>query len=400
LTRYSHSRIGAFENCPYQYKLRYIDRIKADVEGIEAFMGSRVHEVFEKLYDDKKRCKENTLEELLAYYDEVWDKNWHEGIEIVRAGYTPQNYRDMGAKAIREYYASHQPFDEGKVLGIEKQVTVPLGTDTEDTFIGYIDRLMLMPEGRYEIHDYKASGSLPAQEKVDTDRQLALYQLAIENDYPDAKDNVGLVWHYVLFDKDIRSTRTRKQLDVLIRDIRSKIDEINAATEFVPKESSLCSWCGYRALCPSFKHEAKMEEKAPNEFLQDDGVQLVNKYVAVDLKLKELELEKDQLKDAIIQYAAKEEVKVIVGSGHKLKISSSETVGFPSKSTDLEKYRELVSILKGAGVWEEISSLDRNALKEKLESSGWSAILREAVEVYAERGVQTRITKSKVKGEE
>jgi len=43
---YSHSRIGTFENCPRQYKLKYIDRIQLPEgkTGVEAFLGSRVHE--------------------------------------------------------------------------------------------------------------------------------------------------------------------------------------------------------------------------------------------------------------------------------------------------------------------------------------------------------------------
>jgi len=37
---YSHSRVSCFENCPYQYKLKYVDRVKVDVvTTVEAFMG-------------------------------------------------------------------------------------------------------------------------------------------------------------------------------------------------------------------------------------------------------------------------------------------------------------------------------------------------------------------------
>ena len=34
---YSHSRLSTFETCPLQYKLRYVDKIKKEEEGIEAF---------------------------------------------------------------------------------------------------------------------------------------------------------------------------------------------------------------------------------------------------------------------------------------------------------------------------------------------------------------------------
>lgn len=37
---YSHSRLGSFENCRLSYKYRYIDRIRKEGEGVEAFLGS------------------------------------------------------------------------------------------------------------------------------------------------------------------------------------------------------------------------------------------------------------------------------------------------------------------------------------------------------------------------
>lgn len=73
---YSHSKLGTYENCPWKYKLSYIDKLeKPEVEGIEAFVGSRVHDVLEKCYRDLKFTKVNSMDELLAYYNEIWDKN-------------------------------------------------------------------------------------------------------------------------------------------------------------------------------------------------------------------------------------------------------------------------------------------------------------------------------------
>ena len=75
---YSHSQLSTYETCPHQYKLSYIDKIKIETEGIEAFMGSRVHEALEKLYRDLKVTKLNTLEKILDDYRQDWEKNWNE----------------------------------------------------------------------------------------------------------------------------------------------------------------------------------------------------------------------------------------------------------------------------------------------------------------------------------
>jgi len=64
---YSHSQLSTYETCPHQYRLAYIEKIKTETEGIEAFMGSRVHDTLEKLYRDLKVTRLNTLEELLSF---------------------------------------------------------------------------------------------------------------------------------------------------------------------------------------------------------------------------------------------------------------------------------------------------------------------------------------------
>ncbi|MDI6846268.1 MAG: PD-(D/E)XK nuclease family protein, partial [Candidatus Saccharicenans sp.] len=50
--KYSHSKLSTFENCPLKFKLAYIDEIRVEEEGIEAFLGSRFHQAMEKLYSE------------------------------------------------------------------------------------------------------------------------------------------------------------------------------------------------------------------------------------------------------------------------------------------------------------------------------------------------------------
>ena len=81
MTIYSHSRLETFKNCPLKYKFNYIDKIKREEEGIEAFLGSRFHEVMEKIYKDLP-FRKYSLDEMLDFYEDDWDKNYHEKIII------------------------------------------------------------------------------------------------------------------------------------------------------------------------------------------------------------------------------------------------------------------------------------------------------------------------------
>ncbi len=93
---YSDSQLGMYEQCPWKYKLCYRDKIKRDTKGIEAFLGSRVHDTLQKCYEDVKYTKVNSLKDLLAYYNKIWQENWSDAIVIVRQELTREHYRALG----------------------------------------------------------------------------------------------------------------------------------------------------------------------------------------------------------------------------------------------------------------------------------------------------------------
>ena len=125
-----------------------------------------------------------------------------------------------------------------------------------------IDRLTKQKDGTYEIHDYKTSSSLPPPARLERDRQLALYQIGIEQSFPDA-ESIELVWHYLVFNKTLRSRRTPQQLDELRSRTIQLIDQIEANTSFQPKPGPLCRWCEYRDLCPEGPASPSREESEP-----------------------------------------------------------------------------------------------------------------------------------------
>ncbi len=272
---YSHSRLSTYEKCPLQYRFRYLDRIKRDVQSIEAFMGNRVHEALEKLYRDLMMSRRASLDELLALYQKAWRENWSEKITIVKTEYTVDHYRQVGERCLAGYYRRYEPFEDGQTLGLEDRVQLSLDAAGRYQLQGYIDRLVRAADGVYEIHDYKTGGSLPSDADLRKDRQLTLYQMAVEKRFPDARD-VRLVWHYLAFDQRLTSARTPEDLEQHRRRTIGLIDTIEETKTFPPKESALCRWCEYRDICPVQKHLVKVEALEPNRYLSDDGVRLVD----------------------------------------------------------------------------------------------------------------------------
>ena len=72
---YSHSRLSTYENCPFQYKLRYVDKVKPELGNtIESFMGSMVHDTLEWLYRLVSNSNTASKESLLSKYNQLWTK--------------------------------------------------------------------------------------------------------------------------------------------------------------------------------------------------------------------------------------------------------------------------------------------------------------------------------------
>ncbi len=381
---YSHSRLETYENCPRQYKLQYIDRVEIEeVEGIEAFLGGRVHEALEKLYKDVRMTCLPSVEEVIAYYDKIWDENWHEGVNIVHADYTADNYRERGRRCLADYYKQYYPFDSSKIIAIEHLVFFPLDEGSQYWIRGVVDRIAVSKDGTYEIHDYKASGRLKTQEEADKDRQLALYHLALERMWPDVKD-VDLVWHYLVFGKELRSRRTAAELKTLRQDVMDIIRTIEKDKDFRPKESPLCDWCAYPAFCPAKKHAAMIAALPPNKYLEEPGVKLVNAYADLQRREREVNEEIDQVKEALIHYARENAVESIRGSDHKVLVKIYKGLGFPGR--DDPGREELEALVKKLGLWDRVSMLNMISLAKLVEGGTLDPQVAEKISVLGTEG--------------
>ena len=353
MTCYSHSRISTFETCPYQYKLRYIDKKKPEIPTtIEAFMGDIVHQALEDLYKKKKFKKRVAKASLIKFYRDLWTKNYSKDILIVKKdeGLTTDNYRKMGEKFISDYYDRMKPFDQLTILGLETtdRMTLPDGNQWHVR----IDKLGCDSEGNYFVCDYKTNSRMKDQEEADSDRQLAMYSTWVKDKFKDAK-SVKLIWHMLAFNKDAISERTDGQLEKLQNEIVEKIKEIEFATEFPRKQTALCNYCGFKSECPSFKHEAELEKiETIEKFKEDEGVKIVDEFSEIKTKLIELKKLDEEFKAKLIAYAKQFDVDILYGSNKKCSVKPYQKVVYPEDKT------EIIRLLKDKGLWEEFAMIN------------------------------------------
>ncbi len=394
---YSHSQLSMYEECPLKYKLCYRDGIKRDTESVEAFLGNMVHETLKKCYDDVRLTKLNTLDELLSNYDSIWQKRWHDLIVITKKDVNQEHYKALGKKMVETYYRRYAPFDADTTIQTEMRLNFALGEDEKYRLTGYIDRLSCTSDGTYRIHDYKTSAYLPSQQQADSDRQLGLYHIGVQKRWPDVKD-IKLVWHYLAFDRELVSSRSDEAVAQLVTDTTRLIDEIESAKEFPPKESGYCEWCEYPDLCPMRKHFYTVEALPANEYLNEPGVVLVNRYAELKEQARAIGEEMDKVKEALTEYARRENVTLIRGSSHKVRVRFDEKLKFPSKN---EPEREgLDEVIMQAGKWLEVSQLDTAALTRIVEEGLWDKELIDQVMKYGRIEETSAVYLSKLKEDE
>jgi putative RecB family exonuclease len=399
MTVYSHSRLSCYEQCPQKFKLQYIEKLETEEEQtVEAFLGIRVHEALEKLYRDLAHQKRNTLEELLGFFTTEWDTNWTDDISIVREEYHAENYLNMGKKYLSDYYQRYHPFNQGKTVALEDLIRITLDTEGNFKLQGYIDRLTETRDGFYEIHDYKTNSRMPLADYIRSDRQLALYMIGVQNQYPDVKD-VKLIWHFLKFDKEIDSTRTDKELAQLKKDTIQLIETIEDDERYEAHPGYLCDWCEYQSCCPQWSHLHLIKEKPANEYLKDSGVVLVNRYAEVRSAQKLANLQWDseleKLEEALSSFAEKEHVEVVFGSKNKVRVTDSEKYSFPSKNS--KEREQLEKVLQKYGRLQDVSQLDTAALGKVLQEKQWELEVLEALQTYIQVERKKRFYLSKIK---
>ncbi len=389
---FSPSKLACYQDCPKRYQYRYVDKISRRRKTPETVLGTSVHAAFEELHGLVTGGKVPTLAEVQATFEAELEKEWDETVKLRDERFTRDDWRRVGLECVKTYYEAGFPFDKDKTVAVEKKVGFPIAVDGAEYRIeGYVDRLVLAKDGAFEIHDYKTSKSLPTQDYVDADWQLALYELAIRHDWPDA-EKVRLRWHYVRHGKVLTSERDLAAREKLRAEATALIGAIKHDHDFPPKPSPLCDWCEYKDLCPLFAHPEKIAALPPAERKKDDGVKLADAFAELEGRRKKLredlkaaDVEKQTLEERLADWAQGAGVSVVAGTDADVSVTVKEEVHLPTKSHDPEKNASLEKEARESALWPDVAKLDGHALVEGVKTKRWAGELLTLAEALLER---------------
>jgi RecB family exonuclease len=351
--RFSYTALETYKNCPLKFEFREIDKIKTP-KTKEAFFGSLLHDVLYFFHDTKKLVPP-TESELLEYFSQKWDPNYFSDPQEEAIAFT------QGIKIIKNYFSQNYGLDFN-IIDLETRFEAPV-KDGEETHIitGIIDRIDRLPNGIFELIDYKTARKMPGQKHIDNILQLAVYHLGISHRWPsivEQKKPVKLSLYYLQHGEKLSTIKTTDYIKETTEKILAIIDKIKidlSNHHFEPNFGPLCDWCQYQPYCPLFKH--KFQKPAPGD---DEIKSLINEYFSLKASSDSSVKRMAEIKSIINQYYDQQGVeRVFSDSGYMTRIA---------KKTFTYDGKALKEILEPLGKWKEILAVDSSRLKKVIES--------------------------------
>jgi DNA helicase-2/ATP-dependent DNA helicase PcrA len=245
----SASDIDLYRTCPLKYKFARVFAIPQEPTINQRF-GILIHQVLERFHSEQLRADAlaagpgssqppspaGSLDRLLALFEAGWR----------RTGFGSSDdelqYRDRAVASLARYHEHHLR-SQSRPVWLERAFAFSIGPHQ---LRGRVDRVDLLPEGAYELIDYK-TGERRADSGEDV--QLALYRLGAREAWQ-VETELGSYW-YVLEDERVPVPAAPDDAERVERTALEVAAGIEGQ-DFEPRPSyEICSWCDYRLICPA-----------------------------------------------------------------------------------------------------------------------------------------------------
>jgi DNA helicase-2/ATP-dependent DNA helicase PcrA len=229
----SASDVQTYRSCPLRYKYARVLRVPTE-QTLNQRFGIVVHQVLERYH----AAGASTLVQLMELLSAAWRRSGFGEREQER------ELLALARSALSRYHARllEQPAEP---VWFERPFSFVLGPHLVR---GRVDRIDRLPEGGYELIDYK-TGRPKSEEQLSEDVQLALYALAATEDWglPAPKQS----YYYVLDDRKVPLPPRPEGGGEWIEQTVMQVGEGIMDQQFEPTPSpSACAMCDYRIMCP------------------------------------------------------------------------------------------------------------------------------------------------------
>lgn len=348
MSTYSFSQIGTFQTCPRKYQYRYVDWLGKDTQedSLTLTLWSIFHESLEYLYRQKSATILISLEELLWYYEWLWDKYIAQYLEEPIAA-DRDMFQSRGREYLVWYYETYMPFDT-RTMAIEDWIRVRF--DQNIDFSGKLDRLDIQWD-TIVIADYKTSRRLMSDDEDSNREQIVLYAHGIKQSYWRKFSQIQWLLVYPHLHKEYRFrieddeiTQVVDKYLTIMRDIESRKAKhenlfADAVDQFPPIAGNHCQHCPFMQICPKRKHQFINDELISSDLGEQTITNLVSDYLRINDQYKQLDAERKYLTELITEWMkAKDIAKRDTASGGVTMQSSSTYAINEEHKQDIKQY--------------------------------------------------------------
>jgi superfamily I DNA/RNA helicase/CRISPR/Cas system-associated exonuclease Cas4 (RecB family) len=238
----SATDIEVYRICPLRYKFARVYSIPRE-QTLQQRFGILMHQVLEH-YHTQLANEEATgggapdLARLMALFETAWR----------RLGFRDSNEeRQLHEKAVAALERYHERFsaEESSPVWFERNFAFRIGPHL---LRGRVDRVDRLPDGSYELIDYKTGRARRASELKD-DIQLSLYQMGARESW--RLESSRQSYYYLLDDEKVPLEPSEEDVR-RIEETATEVAEGILAQQFEPKPSfAACATCDFQLLCPA-----------------------------------------------------------------------------------------------------------------------------------------------------
>ncbi len=233
----SASDLSLYLTCPLKYKFARVFGIPQEPTINQRF-GILIHNVLERFHKEPPENDEEGLGQLNYLFETGWRRTGFGSTD------DELQFRDRAREALRLYWERERG-TEGEPVWLERKFDFKVG---EHHVRGRVDRVDRLPDGDYELIDYK-TGERKTEAELANDLQLALYRLAAREAW-EVEASTGS--YYYVLDADKVAAPTQPDDAERVERTVLQVGEGILSQDFEPRPSpTVCGWCDYRLICPA-----------------------------------------------------------------------------------------------------------------------------------------------------
>lgn len=257
---YSYSKLDTYQQCPFKFKLRYIDGNYVHSDSINTEIGTAIHSCEEQI---ALAIKNNQPIDYVQIKNQLILKMFElqtlypvELFELDKSNRTFADkiywYLQTGIYRLEQYMKAHPTYI---IAGAEQQFKIIY--KNKQTFGGFIDRIFYdTATNTYIIQDIKTYAVPVEEDKLTTPLQFVIYTLAVQELYNCDPSKIKCQYYLPFCDltQDAGTSSYLKRgitkLDKLFNSIESN--------DFTPNPCPLCNWCEFSKTNPAATEDFKL----------------------------------------------------------------------------------------------------------------------------------------------